>query len=83
MKQLWLVELRSNATCVTVRIGKCLSAVCRIVFGLKQKDASSVFAFNCAAVYVIREPPAKQEGLQFNASKGVVGVALIYNQHRI
>ena len=71
MKLLWLVEMRSNATCIAVRIGKCLSAVCRTVFGLKQKDASSVFAFNSAAVYVIREALAKREGLEFNASKSV------------
>ena len=53
------------------------------MFGLKQKDASSVFAFNCAAVYAIRETPAKQEGLELNAGKSVVGVALIYSHHRI
>jgi hypothetical protein len=53
------------------------------VFGVKQKDASSLFAFNSAAVYGIREATAKQEGLEFNGSKGVVGVALIYSHHRI
>ena len=40
-------------------IAKCLCDVCLIVFGLKQKDASLLFALNCAAVYVIREAPAK------------------------
>jgi hypothetical protein len=53
------------------------------VFGLKQKDASSVFALNSAAVYGIREAAAKQEGLEFNTTKDAVGVALIYSQHRI
>ena len=53
------------------------------MFGLKQKDASSLFAFKPAPVYAIREAPAKQRGLEFNASKGVVGVALIYSHHRI
>jgi hypothetical protein len=53
------------------------------VFGLKQKDASSLFAFYCAAVYGIREAPAKEEGLEFNVSKGAVGVTLIYCHHRI
>jgi hypothetical protein len=53
------------------------------VFGLKQKDASSPFAFNCAAVYGIREAPAKQEDLEFSASKGAVSVALIYGHHRM
>ena len=76
-----MVELSSNATCITVRIGKCLSAVCQIVFGMKQKDVSSLFVFNSAAVYVIREAPAKQEGLELNAGKSVVGVALIYSHH--
>jgi len=52
------------------------------VFGLKQKEASSLFAFNSASVYAIRETPAKQEGLELNASNRVVGVALIYSQHR-
>ena len=53
------------------------------MFGLKQKDASSLFAFNSAAVYVITEALAKQEDLEFNAKKCVVGVALIYSYHRI
>jgi hypothetical protein len=34
-------------------------------------------------VYAIREALAKQEGLEFNANKGVVGVVLIYSHHRI
>jgi hypothetical protein len=50
-----------------------------IVFGLKQKDASSIFAFNSVSVYAI----ANQEGLEFNANKCVVGVALNYSHHRI
>ena len=53
MKLLWLVELWSDATCIKVCIGKCLSDVCQIVFGVKQKDASSLFALNSAAVYGI------------------------------
>ena len=72
-----------KCNCSTVRIGKCLCAVCQIVFGLKQKDASSLFAFNCASVYAMRKAAAKQERLEFNARKGVVGDALIYSQHRI
>jgi len=72
-----------KCNCITVRIGKCLCDVCPIVFGLKQKDVSSLFAFNSTSVYAIREAPAKQEGLEFNASEGVVGVASIYSYHRI
>jgi hypothetical protein len=53
------------------------------VFGLKQKDGSSLFAINSASVNAIREVPAKQEGLEFNARKVVVGVTLIYSPHRI
>jgi len=53
------------------------------VFGLIQKDVSSVFAFSSAAVYVIRESPAEQEGLRLNANKGFVGVILIYSHNRI
>ena len=52
------------------------------MFVLKQKDTSSLFAFNSAAVYGIKEGPAEQEGLELNASKGVVGAALIYSKHR-
>jgi hypothetical protein len=63
-----------KCNCITVCIGKFLSAVCQIVFGLKQKDISSLFAFNSASVYGIREAPAKQEGLEFSTGKGVVGV---------
>jgi len=72
-----------KCNCVTVRIGKCLCGVCQIVFGLKQKDASSLNAFNSASVYAIREAPAKEEGLEIKANKYVVGVAFIYNHHRI
>jgi hypothetical protein len=46
---------------------------------MKQKDASSPFAFNCSSVYVIMKGLAEQEGLEFNANKGVVGGALIYS----
>jgi hypothetical protein len=49
------------------------------VFGLKQKDGSSLFAFNSAVVYTIKESPAKQKGLDFKASKVVVGIVLIYS----
>jgi hypothetical protein len=72
-----------KCNCIAVRIGKCLCAVCLVVFGLKQKDASSLFAFNSASVYGIREATAKQEGLEFNSNKCVEGVGLIYRQHRI
>ena len=72
-----------KCNCITVRIGKCLCDVCQIVFGLKQKDVSSLFAFNPASAYAIMEPPAKPECPKFNASKGVVDVALIYSHHRI
>ena len=72
-----------ECNCITVRIGKCLCDVCPIVFGLKQKDFSSLFAFNSAALYTIKGAPAKQEGLEFNASEGVVGVALIFSHQRI
>jgi len=72
-----------KCNCITVRIGKCLCDVYQIVFGLKQKDASSLNAFNSASVYGIRDDPAKQEGLEFKANKCVVGVAFIYSHHRI
>jgi hypothetical protein len=44
-----------KCNCITVRIEKCLCAVRLFVFGVKQKDASSLFALNSAAVYAIRE----------------------------
>ena len=72
-----------KCNCITVGTVNCLSAVCPVVFGLKQKDASSQFAFTSASVYAIREGPAKQEGLEFNASIGDVGVGFIYRNHRI
>jgi hypothetical protein len=50
---------------------------------MKQKDASSLIAFNPASVYVRKKAPEKQEGLYFNTNKGVVGVTLIYSHHRI
>ena len=53
------------------------------MFGLKQKDVPSLFTFNSAAVYGIREAPAKQEGLKFNAREDVEVLALIYIYHRI
>jgi hypothetical protein len=69
MKLLWLVELWSNVTGIRAAIGNCLSAVCQIVFGLKQKDASWLFVFNCALVYAIKEAPAKLGVLEFNVIK--------------
>jgi hypothetical protein len=53
------------------------------LFGLKLKDASSLYAFNSVAVYGIMHDIAKQEGLEFKANKCVLGVALIYSHHRI
>jgi hypothetical protein len=53
------------------------------VFGLKEKDASFVFGFNSGSAYSIREVLAKEEGLEFTANKGGVGVALIYSHQRI
>ena len=50
-----------KCNCITVRIGKCLCDVCQIVFGLKQEDASSLFAFNSASAYAVKEAPAKVE----------------------
>ena len=55
-----------NCNCIKIGIVNCLSAVCPVVFGLKQKDASSQFSFTSASVYTIREGPAKQEGLELN-----------------
>jgi hypothetical protein len=72
-----------KCNCIAVRIGKCLCTVCPIVFGLKQKDSSSLFSFNYASVYAIREAAAKQEGLEFNSNRCVEGVGLIYSNHRI
>ena len=53
------------------------------MFVLKQIDASTLFALNSASVYNIKEVAAKQEGLEFSASKGVVNVSLINIHHRI
>ena len=72
-----------KCNCITVGIVTCLSAVCHIVFGLKQKDAYTLFSLNSAAVYAIRDAPAKQAGLEFNAGKCDVGFALIWSHHRI
>ena len=83
MKLFWLLELWSIATWFKVRINKCLCDVCPILFDVEQEDTSSLIAFNSASVYAIKEAPAKQEGLELNASKGVVGVGLIYSHHRI
>jgi hypothetical protein len=82
--ELWcLVELRSIAPYIKDRIDKCLCAVSPIVFGLIQGDTSSLFAVNSASLYTIRWAAAKQEGLEFSASKGVLRVALICSYHRI
>jgi len=43
-----------KCNCVKVRNGKCLSDVWPIVFGLKEKDALSLFAFKSASVYAIK-----------------------------
>jgi len=72
-----------KCNCITVRTVNCLSAVCPVVFGLKQKGFSSLIIFKSASVYAIREGPAEQEGLELNVSKGVVGVGLIHNYHTI
>jgi hypothetical protein len=53
------------------------------VFGLKQKDGSSLFDFNLASVYNIKEALAKQKGLEYSARKGAVGVVLICSHRRI
>jgi hypothetical protein len=53
----------NKCNCITVGIGKCLFDVCQIVFGLKRKDGSSLFAFNPASVYGSKEATAKGEGL--------------------
>ena len=53
------------------------------MFGLKEKDAFSLFAVNSASVYAIRQAIAKQKGLEFNGNKSVLGVALIYSHYRI
>ena len=52
------------------------------MFGLKEKEVSSLFAFKSASVYAIRQAIANQEGLEFNANKSVLGVALIYSHNR-
>jgi len=44
--------IKSNG--IEVGIGKFLCDVCQIVFGLKQQDASSLYASNPASVYIIR-----------------------------
>jgi hypothetical protein len=59
------------------------ASVCLIVFDLKQKDASSIFAFNFASVYAIKKAIEKLKCLEFNAIKGVIGVTFIYSHHRI
>jgi hypothetical protein len=50
---------------------------------MKQKDTSSLFAFNFASVYGIRKALGKLEGLEFSAIKCVIGVALTFRHHRI
>ena len=72
-----------KCNCINVRTVNFLSAVCPVVFDLNRKDASSLFAFTSPSVYTIREGPAKLEGLEFNASKDVVGVGWIYSRYRI
>jgi hypothetical protein len=52
-----------TCNCITFRIANCLPAVCPIVFGVKEKDASSLFAFNSAAVCGIREAPGNSRVL--------------------
>jgi hypothetical protein len=49
--------------CIAVRTGKCLSAVCPIVFGVEQKDASSIFSFNFYSEYAVGAASAQQQGL--------------------
>jgi hypothetical protein len=41
------------------------------------------FQLCCSVQYNIKGAPGKHEGLDINASKGFVGVDLIYNDHRI
>ena len=42
----------SNVTCVEVGIGRRLCAVCAVVFGLRQRDGSSVFVCRmCSCVW--------------------------------
>jgi len=48
-----------KCNCIKFRIGKCFSDVCQNVFGLKQKETSSLFAFNSASVYNTKRAPAK------------------------
>jgi hypothetical protein len=57
--------------------------MCRIVFGVKQKDASSIFAFNFDSVYGVRKATVLQEDIEFSASKSVVGIPLIYRHNKI
>ena len=47
------------------------------------ENAYTLFSLNSAAVYAIRDAPAKQAGLEFNAGKCDVGFALIWSHHRI
>ena len=75
------IVIKSN--CITVRIGKCLCDVCQIVFGLKQKDASSLFPFIYASVYAVREAPAKERGLELNVSKSFACFTMICSHNKI
>jgi hypothetical protein len=53
------------------------------VFGVEREDASSLFVLNSTSVYAIWKVLAKQKDLELNASKGAVGLALIYSHHGI
>ena len=82
MKLLWLVEMWSNISVLKYVLASVCVTYVWLCFDVRRKDASSLFNFKSASVYAIREVAPKQEVLEFNASKSVVGVALIYSHHK-
>ena len=60
--KLFVLEVVSlNKTCNKARIGKYLSRVYPIKFGLKKEDAFSLFYFSRVLFYVIWENKEKKE----------------------